>query len=153
MVLKNLPILNIVILLPRIRNKKISKQKMCKNPLHKLLFFYLLIFGYFSSNAQSISINTTSYTPEQLVKDIFIGNNQSCIAVDNIRVSGKEFSNGDKSWGYFNKATSNFAINEGIILSTGRASAAAGPNSYLQSEGDSNWSSDPDLFEMLTSAD
>ncbi len=139
-------------MLPRILNKKIGKQKMCKNLLHKLLFFNLIIFGYFSSNAQSISINTTSYTPDQLVKDIFVGNNQSCIAVDNIRVSGKEFSNGDKSWGYFNKATSDFPIKDGIILSTGRARAAAGPNSYIQSEGDSSWLSDPDLFEMLTNA-
>ncbi len=139
-------------MLPRILNKKIGKQKMCKNLLHKLLLFNLIIFGYFSSNAQSISINTTSYTADQLVKDIFVGNNQSCIAVDNINIYGKEFGGGKKSWGYFNKNNSSLAFNEGIILSTGMANLAVGPNSSLQDEKDSSWKSDPDLFDALKNA-
>lgn len=122
---------------------------MYKGLFLKYIIFSITLLCCVSLKAQSINVNTTSYTPDQLVKDIFVGGNQTCITVDNIRVSGKDFNDGDKSWGYFNKANSNFPLNDGIILSTGRARNAVGPNSFTQNEGDKMWLSDPDLFETL----
>src|SRR5690606_21454595 len=49
----------------------------------------------------------------------------------------------------FNKENSNFYLDEGIILSTGRANSAVGPNNALLSEGPISWGGDQDLEQAL----
>lgn len=113
-------------------------------------FFINCIFILFSTlvnnlNAQYISVNS-NYTAEQLVKDIFIGQqNASCITVDNISVSGWDFGNGDLSYGYFNKNGTTFEINDGVLLSSGRVSEAVGSFSGIQSATAAGWNGDQDL--------
>ncbi|KIA89659.1 T9SS C-terminal target domain-containing protein [Kaistella jeonii] len=126
---------------------------------------FIRIFTFFISvictlsitmlNAQYISVNTT-YTADQLVKDIFFGSqNANCISVDNVTVTGFDFGFGNKSFGYFNKNGSNFEMSDGIILSTGSALTAVGPNSYIQTAdrnspfANSSWAGDQDLVDVL----
>lgn len=110
-----------------------------------LFFLLIFLFSIVFLRAQYISVDT-NYTPEQLVKDIFIGQqNSNCISVSNITMSGWDFGNGELSYGYFNKGSSNFEINEGVILSTGIAQRAEGSSSGIQSADDPGWKGDTDL--------
>ena len=108
----------------------------------------LLMVGLLSISGkaqQYISVDA-SYTAEQLVKDIFIGpQNASCITVDNITLSGWDFGSGNLSYGYFNRNGSNFEINDGILLSSGKALEAEGSFPGIQSATASGWDGDQDL--------
>ena len=80
------------------------------------------------------------------VENILI--NSSCANVSNISVSGWAFTNGN-SYGYFNENGSSFPFADGVILSTGRAASAVGPNTNLLSEGPTNWPGDIDLQNAI----
>lgn len=105
---------------------------------------YSLLFLLFSIviSAQYISVDDSSYTDEQLVRDIFLGANAGCINISNIIITGDPRGN---SYGYFHKNNSSFPMDRGIILTTGKANNAKGPNSEILSDGDRNWSGDRDL--------
>lgn len=87
-----------------------------------------------------IDVNTASY-PEssfnitQLVKDVLISGGSACSTanVSNVVVS-PNLSAGDqtRSWGFFNKGTTNFPFAKGIVLTTGQARKAG--NSFIQGE-------------------
>ena len=99
-----------------------------------------------SGKAQQYISVDASYTADQLVKDIFIGpQNASCITVDNITLSGWDFGSGNLSYGYFNRNGSNFEINDGILLSSGKALEAEGSFPGIQSATASGWDGDQDL--------
>uniref|UniRef100_A0AAU6WWA5 Choice-of-anchor L domain-containing protein n=2 Tax=Chryseobacterium TaxID=59732 RepID=A0AAU6WWA5_9FLAO len=79
-----------------------------------------------------IDVNTAAY-PEsgfsitQLVKDVLISGGSTCSAanVTNVAVSPNlAVTNQNRSWGYFNKATTNFPFAKGIVLTTGYARKA-----------------------------
>lgn len=109
----------------------------------KLLFLLLLTTA---ASAQYIQVNDT-YSPQQLVQDILL--NSPCVTVSNVSVSGGAFANG-QSYGYFNGTGSSFAFQNGIILSTGRAVGAEGPNtSLLDDGGNMSWGGDTDLEQAL----
>jgi hypothetical protein len=77
-------------------------------------FFCVAVTNY--TKAQYINTNIT-YTAQDLV-DKFIGaQNASCITVSNVSATGELFGGTDLSYGYFDKGSSNFEIDEGIILS------------------------------------
>ena len=107
----------------------------------------LLLFGRMS--AQFITVDNSTYTPQQLVADKFIGTqNLSCVSISNVTVSGGNLGAGNSSYGYFNKGTSNLGMNEGIILSTGNILAAPGPKTKpVQSATASGWTGDLDLAD------
>jgi len=79
------------------------------------------------------------YTPQQLVQNILV---TGCLSASNVKFgyyykSGSNYIWADHSWpttagnrqmAYFNKAASTFPLEEGIILTTGKASSAMGPN-------------------------
>nr|WP_314497265.1 choice-of-anchor L domain-containing protein [uncultured Chryseobacterium sp.] len=74
----------------------------------------------------------SNYTPEQLVKDVLINGGSTCSIpnVSNVTVSPNQLvSNASRFWGYFNKGTTNFPFNDGIVLTTGLASEAG--NSFI----------------------
>ncbi len=77
--------------------------------------------------------------------------NSSCILTTNETVIGDTFTAGKNSFGYFNSAGSSFPFAEGILLSTGNAINSIGPfqPNVIVNEGDSNWSGDPDLNQIL----
>ena len=67
----------------------------------------------------------SAYTPTQLVTDVLISSgSSSCFVpnVSNVQVSPNlPASAVNRSWGYFNKATTNFPFDNGIVISTGYA--------------------------------
>lgn len=89
------------------------------------------------------------------MRDVLIGNQSSaCITVSNITVSGwQDFGNFPFSYGYFEKGTLPFPLDKGIILSTGAAAKAPGPNTSILSDGDNTvWLGDQDLERSIPAA-
>lgn len=100
-----------------------------------------------SASAQYITVNDT-YTPQQLVENILVNN--QCVSISNVQVSGGNFSDGSQSYGYFNGAGTVFPLQNGIILSTGKATRAVGPNTSILNDGNNmNWGGDLDLQRAL----
>lgn len=101
-------------------------------------------------NAQHITVDT-NYDADQLIRDIFIGSqNASCITVSNFSSNGwQNYGNNFSSYGYFDKGGSNFELENGIILSSGAAKNAPGPNNTLLDDQDGSWPGDQDLANAL----
>lgn len=112
----------------------------------KNTLFLLLLLGFYSkSNAQNITVDET-LTATQLVQDILINN--PCANISNVSVSTWDFGNG-KSFGRFTSGGSAFPFANGVLLTTGRASAAVGPNTSILSDGPTTWQGDADLEQAL----
>ncbi len=90
-----------------------------------------------------IKVDDSGYTVERLVRDVLI--NSNCAETSNYSsFTGTEQNvNGI---GYFSANNTEFAYKEGIILSTGRARDAKGPNLGINDSGDENWPGDKDLI-------
>lgn len=111
-------------------------------------FLFLLFLLSSLTSAQTIQVNDT-YTAQQLVQDVLI--NSSCASVSNFTVSGGNFGGVVQSYGYFSAAGTGFPFQEGIVLSTGRAVMAEGPNtSLLDDGGGMDWGGDADLEQALS---
>ncbi|KFC18570.1 choice-of-anchor L domain-containing protein [Epilithonimonas lactis] len=117
----------------------------------QFLFFLLALLFIDQTKAQNISVDT-SLDAQQLVNRFIGAQNASCITVSNVAISGWNFSGNNPSYGYFSKNGSTFDIDEGIILSTGIAREAEGPNNTLQSNFDRSWGGDDDLIYTLNEA-
>lgn len=94
----------------------------------------------------------SSYNIAQLVKEVLITGSSTCIAanVSNVQVSPNTVpSNQSRSWGYFNKATTNFPFSKGVVLTTGFARRAG--NNFQATLGDqlSPSSGDNDLATAI----
>lgn len=73
----------------------------------------------------------SNYNVTQLVKDVLIAGGSTCSTanVSNVVVSPNlAITDPNRSWGYFNKASTNFPFSKGIILTTGYAKRAG--NNY-----------------------
>ncbi|MBD8084481.1 choice-of-anchor L domain-containing protein [Chryseobacterium caseinilyticum] len=82
-----------------------------------------------------IDVNTpaypqSNYSITQLIKDVLIKGGSTCTNnVSNVVVSPNlAVNNVGRSWGYFNKGTTAFPFNDGIVLTTGNAQSTG--NSY-----------------------
>lgn len=116
--------------------------KLVKN----LSFLVLFCCFTFAANAQYIEVSENLTTTE-LVENVLVAN--SCANVSNIVVSNSfDFGDG-RSFGYFSSNGSQFPFNEGIILTSGKATSAVGPNGSILSEGPTSWSGDTDLEQAL----
>jgi gliding motility-associated-like protein len=115
----------------------------------RLSYYYALFVSllYITASAQYIQVNDT-YTAQQLVQDVLV--NSPCASVSNFTVSGGNYDTGEQSYGYFTATGTSFPFQNGIIISTGRAIAAVGPNtSLLDDGGGMNWPGDIDLQAAL----
>jgi len=84
----------------------------------------------------------TGLSEEELIRDILV--NSSCAETSNYTsFTGTDF--GVNGIGYFNSNGARFQYREGIILSTGNADDAAGPNDQIYTSGDTDWPGDNDL--------
>jgi len=108
-------------------------------------YLFALLFGATLASAQNIQVND-NYTAQQLA-DALVSN--SCAQVTNVVVNGWTGGSGGPSFGYFTAGTSSFPFANGIILSTGFAASAPGPNNSLLSEGNTSWGGDQDLEQAL----
>ncbi|NRB59700.1 MAG: gliding motility-associated C-terminal domain-containing protein [Winogradskyella sp.] len=99
----------------------------------------------------NVVVDQTTYTVEQLVTDILIGG--ECAEISNITFStGTDFGQ-DNGIGYFtlDGDMEGFPFTEGVLLTSGDASAAAGPNLGNLSDGTSAWPGDPFLNTIVPS--
>ncbi|WP_143885369.1 choice-of-anchor L domain-containing protein [Chryseobacterium binzhouense] len=144
------------------------------NNYSKLSFFLLFLIG-FTSYAQKRSVNDkkakpsaakagdlidvnvasypqSAFTPTQLVTNVLVGAGSTCAApnISNVTVSPNHpVTMNDRFWGYFNKTTSNFPFQEGIVLTTGFARKAGNnPEANVLSDGNGG-GSDPDLIAAI----
>ncbi|WP_053975608.1 T9SS type B sorting domain-containing protein [Mangrovimonas xylaniphaga] len=110
---------------------------------------FFLIFACFLCNpifSQQISVDN-SYSAQKLIEDILV---QGCVEISNVTSQINGSVNGFQSFGYFEKSSSNFPFQKGIILSTGNATSAGNtPNSNILNEGEPNWGADTDLENAL----
>lgn len=114
---------------------------------YKIYFSVLiLLLMPLLATAQSISVDN-SKTPTQLVQELFSG--ASCVQPTNISITGHDFGGGQKSFASFDSNGSGFPLGKGLLISTGRANSAIGPNSSLLSEGPTSWGGDNDLERAI----
>lgn len=110
------------------------------------IVYLLLLLGFQTVlQAQNITVDE-SLTATQLVQSILINN--PCANISNVSATGWAFSNGN-SYGKFTSGGSAFPFADGVLLTTGRAQSAIGPNTSIISEGPANWAGDPDLEDAL----
>lgn len=110
------------------------------------LFFLLVSFTVFS---QVITVNTNTYTVPQLVNNVLI--NSPCVSATNI-TSSTGTNVGVNGIGYFTNTNPSFPIQSGVILSTGSAINAPGPNTTVLSNGSPAWSGDIQLQTTLAAS-
>lgn len=107
-----------------------------------IIFCFLFSFSF----AQQITVDNTA-SVQSLIENTLI---QGCVEVSNITSTSNGSSVGLSSFGYFERGTSNFPFENGIILSTGNANSAGnGQNNEILNEGTDTWTSDSDLETAL----
>ncbi len=114
----------------------------------KHLIIYSLFFISLSAYCQNIQVDSQSFTPQELIRNILIDSN----CIDNVTVTnvvGGDFGGNDQSYGYFNAVGTTFPFEEGIVLSTGRLQNTQGPNTSLSDDDAPGWIGDADLEEIL----
>lgn len=118
-----------------------------------LLCLGLCIISTFSVRGQVISVDDTSYTTQQLIEDILI--DSPCAQVSNF-LSYTGTAQGFNGIGYFEANGSGFEIDKGVILSTGNAKSAVGPNGLSSlSDGEAvrnEWGGDLDLSNITATS-
>lgn len=97
-----------------------------------------------------ITTNNTLYTNQQLVEDIFL--NSTCASVSNITSSTGTNFGSTNGIGYFNQNGSTFPFTDGIVLTSGNALNAPGPNTTTLSDGDFAWPGDTQLEAIVQAA-
>jgi gliding motility-associated-like protein len=111
-------------------------------------FILFILLSINLAVSQNVTTDWTSYTPQQLIEDVLIGN--ACISnVQVTNVVGGNFNTNDLSYGYFNANGSSFPFQEGVVLSTGKLSNVDGPNTSLSDDNANNWQGDTDLEQIL----
>lgn len=95
---------------------------------------------------QNITVNQ-NFSPDDLVNNVLV--NSKCASVSNVQVVSGNFQDGSLSYGFFERNGSDFPFENGIVLSTGRALSAPGPNDTDLSENAPGWPGDADLEQAL----
>ncbi|MFL2623755.1 MAG: choice-of-anchor L domain-containing protein, partial [Flavobacteriaceae bacterium] len=124
------------------------------NRLVTFCCLFLLSFNFlFAQDASNyLTVDQSTYTVDQLVEDILI--NSSCAEISNIISStGSDFGSVN-GIGYFSGNDSSFPFSEGLILSTGDAELADGPETFIQGYYDTiGWDGDSDLTNEIPDHD
>ncbi|MDO5509816.1 MAG: choice-of-anchor L domain-containing protein [Weeksellaceae bacterium] len=113
----------------------------------KRIFTLSAILFSLYSFAQPIQVDVDTYTVEELVNDVLVASN--CNILSNVSYQGASTFGGLKSIGYFTNTNPLLDMASGIILSTGSAAAAPGPNSTLQSYNTPGWVGDDQLYNYI----
>ena len=97
-----------------------------------------------------INANTTQYNAEQLVTNVLVNN--PCIGITNVTSSTGTNFGSVNGIGYFTNTNPSFPLSSGIILSSGNAMNANGPNTSNIGAGTTNWLGDTQLEAIITTA-
>ena len=115
------------------------------------------------TNVNGVYKTYSEMTPEELVKYVFSKAGSSAV-IENVTADIYGWDDVTKQWlvisgpnenarglGYFNKADSDFPINEGLVISTGDVRSLEGPNaSNAGVSGGNPFTGDPDLQGLLS---
>lgn len=95
----------------------------------------------------------SALSAEDLLNEVLINSNACASATLELVQENPDgtTNTAQKSWGYFKRGASNFPFEEGIILSTGFADNAEGPNDQtgISDGGGGGWAGDADLKTIL----
>lgn len=118
-----------------------------------LIVLILTSFFGFGQQYNYVAVDDT-YTPEELIKDVLVRSN--CDLVSNVRYqygSGAPGSESIMAAGYFQKNGSTFPFEDGIVLSTDKASLVPGPKAgFAPSPNQYRWTGDQDLNDLINDA-
>ena len=107
--------------------------------------------------SQSILVNSASapesaLDAEELTIEVLIDGG-ACSSISNFELldnPDSQFPSNNRSWGYFEKADSDFPFENGIVLTTGYARQAEGPdNGDNVGDGGYNWVGNPELEYLI----
>ena len=122
--------------------------------MKRILFLFFAVTTGLNTFAQPITADNTTYTVPQLVQNVLFAQasgSSSCIGtINNITWSTGTNFGSTNGIGYFTNTNPNFPLTSGVILSTGNALEAPGPNSSIQSFGSNAWPGDLDLFDYIS---
>src|SRR5690606_42101075 len=82
----------------------------------------------------------SGFGAEQLLTDVLLDGGL-CSSTSNFQLDDNpqaQFPSGNRSWGFFKKGSSDFPFERGIILTSGFAVNAQGPDTGVVSDGDMN---------------
>jgi len=111
------------------------------------LYICILLFIGKLAFAQQVTIDN-SIPLQSLIEDHLA---DGCVEISNISSSINGNSDGFPSYGSFNRASSNFPLENGIVLSTGNANAGGNNfNNIDLADGTTSWGNDTDLENVLS---
>lgn len=114
---------------------------------NKIVLIFCVCVGFSASfSAQFITVND-QYSAQYLVENVLV--NSPCAIVENFSISGDTFSGTSNSYGFFDASGTSFPFQNGIVLSTAKATRSPGPNNNLIDEGVVGWIGDNDLEQAL----
>ncbi|MFN3753604.1 choice-of-anchor L domain-containing protein [Flavobacterium sp.] len=117
--------------------------------MKKLLLFISILISTLGFS-QAITVSTTSYTVPQLVNNVLI--NSPCVSATNITWSTGSNFGSSNGIGFFQNTNPNFPMQSGVVLSTGNALNAPGPNTSILNDGSVAWPGDASLEATLAAA-
>lgn len=106
-------------------------------------YYYLVLLFPLLSWSQGITVSTDSFTAEQLVNEVLIGN--TCTDVFNIS------SSASCGVGYFTNNGGDFPFENGVVLSTGQVSSIAGTYTGVGVSSTCSNQTDLDLQQLMLS--
>ncbi len=116
----------------------------------KKILLTLALLSTLTMTSQALSVDTNTYTVPQLVNTVLI--NSPCTLATNISWrTGTNFGSSN-GLGFFTNSNPNFPMTGGVVLSTGSAMNAGGPNTTHLNDGAVNWEGDADLEATLAAA-
>ncbi len=113
----------------------------------KTSLFSIILLTSIAAKAQQI-ITDDSLTPQELIENNLVF---GCVEVSNISSPYNGQGDNIRSFGYFERAGSNFPFENGIILSTGRVNSAGNVliTDRLNEGSEALWTTDPDIETAL----
>ncbi len=109
--------------------------------MRKNYFLFILLCAFFNLKAQ-ITVTDNTHSVQQLVEQVLV--NSTCAQTSNYS-SFTGTAQGFNGIGYFERNSADFPFESGIVLSTGKAIDAIGPNETDLSSGNAAWAGDTDL--------
>jgi len=127
--------------------------------MKKQLLSFLLVLVTFGVSAQSIIVNDpndpeTALSAEDLIRDVLV-DGSGCVDINLTNLAEDPAGTNNpalRSWGYFTNGGTSFPFEEGIILSSGIAVEAQGPNDAGgngNGSGNPPWLGDIDIETLL----
>ncbi|MFN3967912.1 choice-of-anchor L domain-containing protein [Flavobacterium sp.] len=117
--------------------------------MNKIILTIGLLVGAIGFS-QPITVSTTGHTVPQLVNNVLI--NSPCVSATNITWRTGTNYNSSNGIGYFQNTNPGFPMQSGVVLSTGNAMNAPGPNTSILSDGSATWTGDATLEATLAAS-